>query len=232
MFTDYFQSTHLLKWGVGKQSLLNPVRDKRISNTIVLFSPRASMSVEQTDQLIRLILNSLLLVVACVIVLSGSLMRHSAVVNQLRSAQREYFELLEGAGAFRTDRLMQLKFQVRQLRQRYWMAHVSTLTAHYALLFCIASALVIAFRTLINSNWLIHAALVLFVLGMGILLISIGVMLLDFYSSKRSIWDEINWLLNLGTPRQKPPGTIQRSRRSKSPASAQALNKRVVNMGG
>lgn len=195
------------------------------------------MSVEQTDQLIRLILNSLLLVVACVIVLSGSLMRHSAVVNQLRSAQREYFELLEGAGAFRTDRLMQLKFQVRQLRQRYWLAHVSTLAAHYALLFCIASALVVAFRTLIHSNWLIQAALVLFVVGMGILLMSIGFMLLDFYSSKRSLWDEMNWLLNLGTPRQKPPGATQpgvtqRSRRSKSPAVAQRLNKRVANMGG
>jgi hypothetical protein len=156
------------------------------------------MSIEQTDQLIRLILNSLLLVVACVAVVHGLLMRQAAFANRLRIAQQEYLELLDGTRPFKNDRLMQLKGQLRQLRQRYRIAHASLLTAHYALLVCMTSTVVIAFRMLFSPNWLIHTALILFVLGAAILLCSIGLTLVDVYATNRSLSEEIHWVLSLG----------------------------------
>ncbi|NJR59522.1 MAG: DUF2721 domain-containing protein [Cyanobacteria bacterium CRU_2_1] len=163
------------------------------------------MSIEQTDQLIRLILNSVLLVTTCAIVFSALIMRHTAIVNRLRSIQKEYFELfgnLEGHRRVQRvlpldGRLIQLKIQLRRLRQHYRIAHYSVLAAHSALLFCITSTLVISLRTLLNLNLLIHVALVLFVFGVTALLISIGLTLLDYYTCHHSLWDEINWALSL-----------------------------------
>ncbi|WP_416675664.1 DUF2721 domain-containing protein [Egbenema bharatensis] len=155
------------------------------------------MSIEQTDQLIRLVLNSLLLVLICVAVVNGLLMRQTAFANRLRQTQKEYLELLDG-GLFRNDRRMQLKGQLRQLRYHYRVAHASLLTAHYALLLCMTSTVVVAFRMLLPSNWLIYAALVLFVLGTIVLLFSIGLTLLDVYATNHSLGEEITWILRLG----------------------------------
>lgn len=158
------------------------------------------MSIEQTNQLLQLILNCLLLVTACVIVLSGMLLRHTAMTHRLHACQREYFECLEGAGTVKQARLVQLKIQLRQLRHHYRMTHLSVVMAHYALLFCVASALGVAFRTLIDANWLIHLALVLFVIGISILLLSVGLTLLDLCQANHSLWQELHWILTLGNP--------------------------------
>lgn len=172
------------------------------------------MSIEQTDQLIRLILNSLLLVVICVGVVNGLLMRQTAFANRLRGMQKEYLELL-GTGLLQTDRLMQLKVQLRQLRQHYRTAYASLLAAQYALLLCMASTVVIAFRMLFPANWLIHTALILFVLGSVILLSSIGLTLLDVYAANRSLGEEIQWVLSLETP-EANWGRVMPQRRSRT----------------
>jgi hypothetical protein len=157
------------------------------------------MSIEQTDQLIRLILNSLLLVVACVAVVNGLLMRQAAFTHRLRTTQQEYLELLNGTKPFNADRLMQLKVQLRQLRQHYRIAHTSLLTSHYALLLCMASTVIIAFRMLFSANWLIDMALILFVFGTVVLLCGVALTLLDVYATNRSLTEELHWLLSLGT---------------------------------
>ncbi|WAL60600.1 DUF2721 domain-containing protein [Thermocoleostomius sinensis] len=157
------------------------------------------MSVEQTDQLIRLILNSTLLMTACTILLSAVLMRHSSMLHRLQGVQRNYLELLRAADLSRHDRLIPLKVQLRHLRQHYQIAHVSVLMAQSALLLCIGSTLVIACRTLIQSNWLIQGALILFVAGTTFLLVSVAAMLFDFRTTNHSLWEEINWTLSLGS---------------------------------
>ena len=179
------------------------------------------MSVEQTEQLIQLILNSLLLVTICVIVLSSLLMRHTSIVNRLQTVQQDYFKLLEGAEVFRGDRLKHLKHQIRSLRRHYRLTHISILAAHYALLCCIASTLVVAFRAFIYANWLIQLALVLFVAGVAILMVSIGLALFDLYSTNHSVREEINWVLSLGMADRKaipvPPQRRSPHRKSAKP---------------
>jgi hypothetical protein len=176
---------------------LNPIVQ---FNTIVLFI-EGSMSVEQTDQLIRLILNSILIVIACAIVFNSFLMRHAAILNRMRAVQQDYVDLL------RTT-----ETHLRHLRHSYRMAHASVLLAQAALLFCVASTVVIAFRTFIPANWLIQMALLLFIGGVALLLVSVAVMLHDIRTANTSLWEELNWTLSLSSNSAKPGSALSRSR--------------------
>jgi hypothetical protein len=152
------------------------------------------MLVEQTTQLIQLILNALLMVLVCVIVLSGLMMRHRTVVDRLHQTQQEHSGLPVQDEPARQMRLG-TKAQIRSLRRRYRLTHTSILVATYALLCCLLSAFSLVCRTLINWNSLVIFALALSVVGLGILLLSIGVTLLDIYTSHCSLKGELSWLL-------------------------------------
>jgi hypothetical protein len=158
------------------------------------------MTVEQTSQLIQLILNSVLMVTACVIVLGVLLVRHTAVNNRLQQMNQEYFQLLSNAVALRGARLLQIKAQLQHLRQRYRVSHHSLLSVYYALILLVVNTFLLALRTMVNWQGLITISLVFFTLGVGILLLSVGWALLDFRKSQRSLWQEVNWVLTLGEP--------------------------------
>jgi len=162
------------------------------------------MSLEQTSQLIQLVLNSALMVAACVVILGGLLARHTATHRHLRSLSQEYSELMSGSALLRGDRLLQVKHQLRQLRQQYQDAYRSILVIHYALLTFVLSGLTVALRTIANADWLIPAALVLFIVGLVILLLGLALALADLHAAKRSLWDEIQWALNLGNLGETP----------------------------
>jgi protein-S-isoprenylcysteine O-methyltransferase Ste14 len=181
------------------------------------------MSLEQTNQLIQLVLNSVLMVAACVVILGGLLVRHTATQRQLRSLTQEYSELMGGSVLLRGDRLLQVKHQLRQLRQQYQDAYRSILVIHYALLTFVLSGLTVALRTIANADWLITAALVLFIVGLVILLLGLALALADLHAAKRSLWHEIQWVLNLNSPGEtpllesKPEISGKRSPRPKKP---------------
>jgi Protein of unknown function (DUF2721) len=156
------------------------------------------MTVEQTSQLIQLILNSVLMVTACVIVLGVLLLRHTAVNNRLQQMNQEYFQLLSNAVTLRGARLLQIKAQLQHLRQRYRTSHHSLLSVYYALILLVISTFLVALRTMVDWQGLITISLVFFTLGVGVLLLSVGWALLDFRRSQRSLWQEVNWVLTLG----------------------------------
>jgi hypothetical protein len=161
------------------------------------------MSVEQTSQLIQLILNSALMVTACVITLGGLLVRHAAINDRLRLTHREYFELFSGIGVLKGDRRSQLRQQLRQLRQRYRLAYRSLLAVHSALVCLLSSTFVMALRTLVNWNGLISGGLVLFAIGVGIFLVGAGFALLDFYTAGRSLPENFMGISGSGTSVKK-----------------------------
>lgn len=162
------------------------------------------MSLEQTSQLIQLVLNSVLMVAACVMILAVLLVRHTATHRQLRSLNQEYSELMGSSVLLRGDRLLQVKHQLRQLRQQYQDAYRSILVIHCALLIFVSSGLTVALRTIANADWLITAALVLFVVGLVMLLLGLTLALVDLHAAKRSLWDEIRWALSLSTAGETP----------------------------
>lgn len=153
------------------------------------------MSIEQTSQLIQLMLNSVLMVTACVIVLTGLLMRHSALDNRLYSLNREYLDLIGNTSLLTGDRRLRLRAQVRQLRRCYRLAHFSLLAVHYALFAFGFSTVVVTLRAFLRSDALIPWSLALFVIGLVILLFSVGLAMLDLHYSGRPLWEEINWVL-------------------------------------
>lgn len=153
------------------------------------------MSVEQTTQLIQLILNSVLMSVACALVLGGLTARHSAIAEQIQAMrQSEDGTVLDVVRSRRQGRS-----QLRRLQYRYTISRYSVLVAYYALLFSIFSCFTLTVRGMINWNGLIPIALVLFVVGVATLLVSVGLTLVDWHLSDRPMLDEARRLLSLGS---------------------------------
>jgi hypothetical protein len=163
------------------------------------------MDIEQTHQLLQLILNGVVMVVACVFLLAGLLRRHSAVSDRLQQTQEvyEYVDWLRQLDGFRDEiraartqqRLDLLKRQLEHLRQQCRSTHHSVIAIHYALLLLLSSTLLIALRTLVAMNSLIVVALVLFVAGIGVQLLAVGLTLNDLHTAHRSLWEMLRQVL-------------------------------------
>lgn len=153
------------------------------------------MSVEQTTQLIQLILNSVLMIVACAFILAGLLLRRSALEQRLQTTSLEYCQVLHLAYRSQGDRLLLLKKQLRHLQQQVRLAQKGTIAIHYAFMVFVASTFTLSLRTVVDVAWLITAALALFVVGIAILLLSVTLLLLDLHQSDRPFWQEIKGVI-------------------------------------
>ncbi|MEX0269859.1 DUF2721 domain-containing protein [Leptolyngbyaceae cyanobacterium UHCC 1019] len=138
------------------------------------------MSVEQTTQLIQLILNSVLMSVACAVVLCGLTERHAAIGDRLEDIQPED-RLNTTLDIIRNHPIR--RRQLRRLQQRYSISRYSVLTAYYALLFSGLSCFALALRGILDWNWLISVALGVFVFGIAALLVAIGLTLIEIHLS-------------------------------------------------
>lgn len=150
------------------------------------------MSVEQTTQLIQLILNSVLVSVACALLLGGLMARQAAIEERLQASNRQYLDSLEGNPSFRNGTV---KRQFRQLQQRYQANRYSVLSVHYALLFAVLSALVLALRTTVGLDGLIPIALGIFIVGIAFLLMGVGLTLVELHLSEQPLLEDIKGLL-------------------------------------
>lgn len=157
------------------------------------------MSVEQTDQLIQLILNSVVMVAACTFLLGGLLRRHHSVGDRLQQIQHQYLEVMSSYEESRNRQVTYLKKQLCRLRHRHRFTHYSILAVHYALLFLTGSTFLMALRTVFETNLLIRVALALFVVGIAVLLLAIGLTLHDLQFSDRCFWRD----LRLSPPRSE-----------------------------
>jgi hypothetical protein len=145
------------------------------------------MSVEQTSQLIQLILNSALMAIAAGIILVGLLLRHTALHLRLRDVHDSTEELMGGGVVFRGDRFTHLRHQQQYFRQRCRASFQSILFAYGALMLLLFNVLLLSLRTLLDWSWLIPGSLVLFLLGAGATLLALGAALIDFYRAQRAI---------------------------------------------
>lgn len=168
------------------------------------------MSIDDTTQLIQLILNSVLMLLACAFVLGGLLLRRSVIENRLQITNVEYFQVL---GQFdRANRLSMLQKQIRYLQQRVKSANNGILVMYYALALFVSSTFALAIRTVLSMEWLITGSMALFVLGTAILLFSVAIVLVDLHQSDRPFWQEMRDILATDVPRKRRIKKI-RSRR-------------------
>jgi hypothetical protein len=156
------------------------------------------MSVEQTTQLMQLILNSLLAVVGCALLSNRLAARYTTIEAQFQSLTRHYADLLTVASEIRSEQLVQTKKQLRHLRYRQQIMHYSVVAVHGALLLVIASAFLLSLRALLPIEALISLSLGLFAIAIATLLVSVGLTLIDLQSSQRSLREDVGELLSLG----------------------------------
>jgi hypothetical protein len=163
------------------------------------------MSVEQTTQLLQLILNSVLMSVVCAVLVGGLTIRHGNIRQQLQGFHAA--DLSAGGESWHgtaitelpSSRLNHLRLQIKRLRYRYQVSRYSVLSAYYALFFSLLSCFVLVLRGLVEWNGLIPVALGLFVIGIATLLVAIGLTLMDWHLSDRALLEEVQKLLGVGS---------------------------------
>ncbi|NDJ16332.1 hypothetical protein [Myxacorys almedinensis] len=164
------------------------------------------MSVEQTTQIIQLVLNSVLMVLACAFVLGGLLLRRSVLENRLQATSIEYFQILHRLDdsrhssneALQHHRLLFLKKRLRHLQHHVKASRTSILGLYYALMVFAASVFALSLRTVFSASWLVSGAMALFMVGVAVLLASVALVVLDLHQSENPFWQEMRDTLMQG----------------------------------
>ena len=148
------------------------------------------MTIEQTNQLILLILNSVLMMLLSAALLGGAWLRQNMLSQQLHQLRVRYQAVAHGvespsepsAALKKTNAKASLK-KMRSDRQRlnaqYLWSHIGMLMMHLVLLVFSVSLLALALRSLLSFDSLISTALVLFTIGTAGLLAGTGCILID-----------------------------------------------------
>ena len=141
-----------------------------------------AMTVEQTSQLIQLILNSALMMAVTLAWWGALWLRHSTISTQMQAHQRRVQRLIQGE-QLTVETLAYLRQQRYQLQGQQRLMRHSLLLVHYGLLAFMTSLFCLGLRVLFNANWLIAAAMFVFVLGVTGMLLSVLLTLLEFYQT-------------------------------------------------
>ncbi len=150
------------------------------------------MSVQQTTQLIQLILNAVLMLNAAVIVLGILMLRHSMLHNQLRSLNQTYLTELSQVETWWDKRRLQVNRQLHQLQQRYRSMEKSVLLMQCAVALFASSTFLLTLRAILSLDWLVALSLWLFIVGIGALLAGLGLALLDVQRTGRLLEQDIH----------------------------------------
>ena len=152
------------------------------------------MSIEQTNQLILLILNSALMTMLCAGLLGGAWIRQRSLFAQINERRLRYRQMVhqskQGDVVVNKVQLKRVLKQLRGDRQRlnnqYLWSKLSTLLFHGSLLLFGISLFALALRSLVSFDLLISVSLTLFTLGAAGLLAGIGCTLGDIAQANYS----------------------------------------------
>jgi len=193
------------------------------------------MSVDQTSQLLQLILNSVLMMAVCGLILMGLLAHQGVIYQRLQWVNREYRDQLVGTARLQRDRFSALKTHQLTLRQHYRQIQRSIFLTYGGLWLLAFSTLCLALRTLWNVGGLIPISLGFFMGGNGLLLLGFGVALLEVRRSQGSVLAELrDWVgwgsveSMAGSPETSDKMATQRGRSRSQP---QLLPAKRINAG-
>ncbi|TVQ20790.1 MAG: hypothetical protein EA367_07570 [Leptolyngbya sp. DLM2.Bin15] len=127
------------------------------------------MSIEQTSQLLQLILNSLILGGICVVVLLVLALRQQRSWGQLQDISKVWNRSMS-RDLHPGDRPPDLRDRVQDVRRRYRQERQSLLLVYYAFAANLGSTVLLALRAFIPWNGLIVASLGFFLCSLGLLL--------------------------------------------------------------
>ncbi|MGC1309179.1 MAG: hypothetical protein WA885_18300 [Phormidesmis sp.] len=161
------------------------------------------MGIEQTSQLILLILNSALMLLLSAVMVGGAWLRQQSLALQLQQVRSRYRRLtqnmtqgpIQPAPSAQQNAISKIQIkaelkQVREHRQRlknqYLWSHLGMLMLHMGLTVFSVSLFALALRSLLSFDSLIPAALFLFTVGSGGLLAGASCLLIDMIQGSGS----------------------------------------------
>jgi hypothetical protein len=173
------------------------------------------MNVETVARTIQLILAPVVMVTACAILLGSLQTRYGVINDRLRVMAHERLELLmqsrtapDTAGAgdpFTDERLNQIDAQLPMLLTHHTLCHHAVLVVYCSIAVFLADMFVIALGSLIRSDLLTTLILLLFLAGIGLVLVGTAFVALEVSTSHRALHYEVLRVKNLtiGTWRAK-----------------------------
>ncbi|MEO1400518.1 MAG: hypothetical protein AAFV72_04605 [Cyanobacteria bacterium J06635_1] len=139
------------------------------------------MSIEQTNQLILLILNSVLMVLLSTLLVGGVWLRQASLAQELDALKRACRD--RKYPSVQDTQIKSLRRQRHQAQRQYRLAYSGLLLLYGALVMFLINLLALALRTLVLADWLVPIALGFFIGGIAGLLAGAGLVLGDVYQS-------------------------------------------------
>jgi hypothetical protein len=153
------------------------------------------MSAMDIAQTIQLIIAPVVLITACMLFQNGVLARYASIGQRIRSLSHERFELLRAGktdNMFNVERLQVIDRQLPLLTHRHRLIQRSALLAYGAIAIFILTMFVIALSVALRAGVIGTIALILFLIGTGILLVGIFFIGLEIRMSHRAICYEVH----------------------------------------
>ncbi|NJL22432.1 MAG: DUF2721 domain-containing protein [Leptolyngbyaceae cyanobacterium SM1_3_5] len=153
------------------------------------------------------------MVSTCTLIQSGVLGRYSNVGTRIRSLTRERAEFLstnEMPVEWCQAGLTTIDGQLLHLSRRHRLIQKAVLTLYSAVLAFLFSMVAIAIAQMLNGVSIAMAALVLFLLGTGLLVIGVVLAALEVRISHQAVQAEMKWVMTLmKTALNSPPASLQ-----------------------
>jgi uncharacterized protein DUF2721 len=159
------------------------------------------MTIDAIIRTISLILAPVVMITSCAILLNGILTRYESVSARMRAMHRERLELLKGLGhttssgmptvGFSTQRIHEIEVQLPQLLRRHKLIHNAVLAENASIVLFVISMFIIALAVLTTSTLIATAALLIFLIGTGALLVGVIITTLELSRSQREVAYEI-----------------------------------------
>jgi hypothetical protein len=159
------------------------------------------MTLDSIIRTISLILAPAVMISSCAIFLNGIITRYESVGSRMRMMHHERLELLQAlehttssgmpADGYDTHRIHEIEVQLPRLIHRHLLLRNAVLTENTAIAFFVTSMFIIALAALTNSALIAIAALLIFLIGTGALLVGIIITTQELSGSQREVAYEI-----------------------------------------
>ncbi len=159
------------------------------------------MTIDSLIRTISLILAPAVMISSCAIFLNGIITRYESVGARMRAMHHERLELLHGLEhttssgvpgvGFSTHRIHEIEVQLPRLLRRHKLLRNAVLTENTAIVLFVASMFSIALAALTNSTLIANAALLIFLIGTGALLVGVIITTLELSRSQLEVAFEI-----------------------------------------
>ena len=159
------------------------------------------MSAVDLAQTIQLIIAPVVMITACMLFQNGVLARYASIGQRIRLLSHERFELVhfdKTGDILNLGRLQAIDRQLPILTHRHRLIQRSALLAYGASVILILTMFAIALSVTLKAGAVGAIALIFFLIGTGVLLVSIFFIGLEIRMSHRAICYEVHQITLLG----------------------------------